>query len=211
MYLPPLFREDDRTKLLDFMRAHSFATLVTVVDNAPFATHLPLMVEERGEELFITGHLAKPNAQWTGFGNGESLAIFGGPHAYISPSLYEKIESVPTWNYIAVHAYGTPIIYRYADAPARVQAMLEVMMQSFDPTYLAQWESLSDKFRQGMMMGIVAFEIAVTRIEGKYKLSQNRSMVDQATVAAHLQQASDQAAAAIGMAMQTKIQEGKAQ
>ncbi len=206
MYLPPLFREDDAAKMVDFMRAHSFATLVSVIDGAPFATHLPLIVEVRGEELLITGHLAKPNAQWKGFESAQSLAIFGGPHAYISPSLYEKVESVPTWNYIAVHAYGTPVIYNYADAPTKVQGMLESMMQTYDPNYLAQWESLADKFRTGMMMGIVAFEMTVTRLEGKYKLSQNRSLVDQSTVSEHLAQSADPAAAAIGLAMQNHIQ-----
>lgn len=205
MYIPPLFREDERATLVAFMRAHSFATLVSVVDGAPFATHLPLIVEEHGEQIVITGHLAKPNAQWTGFEHGESLAIFGGPHAYISPSLYEKRESVPTWNYIAVHAYGTPTIYRYADAPEKVQGMLETMMQTYEPAYMAQWETLSDKFREGMMQGIVAFEIVVTRLEGKYKLSQNRSLVDQMNVAEHLQQADDPAAEAIGQAMQERI------
>ena len=209
MYIPPLFREDDHDKLIAFMRAHSFGTLVTVVDGAPFATHLPLIVEERGDEVAITGHLAKPNSQWTGFGDAPSLAIFGGPHAYISPSLYEKTESVPTWNYIAVHAYGTPVIYRYADAPEKVQTMLEVMMRTYDPAYLSQWESLSDKFRMGMMMGIVAFEMVVTRLEGKYKLSQNRSLIDQINVSEHLQQAVDPSAAAIGAAMQQVIGEGE--
>ena len=213
VYLPPLFREDDQAKMVAFMRAHAFATLVSVVDGAPFATHLPLIVEEHGAgdstqdaEIIITGHLAKPNAQWTGFEGAESLAIFGGPHAYIAPALYEKTESVPTWNYIAVHAYGTPTIYRYADAPEKVQGMLETMMQHFDASYLAQWATLTDKYRTGMMMGIVAFEMKVTRLEGKSKLSQNRSEVDQANVAAHLQQAHDPAATAIGEAMQRNIQ-----
>jgi transcriptional regulator len=207
VYLPPHFREEDRAELLAFMRANSFASLVSVVDGAPFATHLPLMVEERSDELVITGHLAKPNAQWQGFAGAESLVIFGGPHAYISPSLYEKVESVPTWNYMAVHAYGTPLTYRYSDAPEQMQSMLERMMASYDPGYLAQWETLTDKFRTGMMMGIVAFEMMVTRLEGKYKLSQNRSLVDQATVADHLLQSADPSIAAVGSAMQERIQQ----
>ena len=206
MYLPPHFREDDAAKLITFMRAHSFATLVSVVEGAPFATHLPLIVEERSDALLITGHLAKPNAQWKGFAGADSLAIFGGPHAYISPSLYEKVESVPTWNYIAVHAYGRPTIYTYADAPDKIQGMLETMMLGFDAGFLAQWETLTDKFRTGMMMGIVGFEMEVTRLEGKYKLSQNRTLLDQTTVSEHLQQATDPAISAIGVAMQENIQ-----
>jgi transcriptional regulator len=191
------------------MRANSFATLVSVVDGAPFATHLPLLVEERGDELVILGHVAKPNAQWKSFNGAESLVIFGGPHAYISPSLYEKVESVPTWNYIAIHAYGAPSIFNYADAPERVQTMLEMLMEALEPAYLQQWESLTEKYRTGMMMGIVAFEMVVTRLEGKYKLSQNRPLVDQETVAAHLLQSPDTTISAVGQAMQERIrQEG---
>jgi transcriptional regulator len=205
VYLPPTFREDEPMKLIAFMRAHSFATLVSIVDGAPFATHLPLLVEERGQELVVTGHLAKPNPQWKSFESAESLAIFGGPHAYISPSLYEKVESVSTWNYIAVHAYGTPILYTYANTPEKVQDMLERMMQIYEASYLAQWEGLSEKYRAGMMQGIVAFEMPISRLEGKYKLSQNRSEIDQVTVAEHLLQAADPSAAAIGVAMQTRF------
>jgi transcriptional regulator len=204
VYLPPSFREDEPAKLVAFMRAHSFATLVSMVEGAPFATHLPLLIEERGQELVVTGHVAKPNPQWKGFDGAESLAIFGGPHAYISPSLYEKAESVPTWNYIAVHAYGTPDIYTYANAPEKVQGMLEKMMQFYEASYLTQWEGLTEKYRAGMMQGIVAFEMPITRLEGKYKLSQNRSEVDQATVAKHLLQATEPSAAAIGVAMQAR-------
>jgi transcriptional regulator len=204
VYLPPAFREDEPTKLIAFMRAHPFATLISVIEGAPFATHLPLSLEERGDELVITGHLAKPNVQWRGFDAGESLAIFSGPHAYISPSLYEKEESVPTWNYIAVHAYGRPAIFTYAQAPEKMQGMLEAMMQSFEPSYLAQWETLTEKYRAGMMQGIVAFEMPVTRLEGKYKLSQNRSATDQASVAEHLGQATDPEVAAIGVAMKER-------
>jgi transcriptional regulator len=193
--------------MVAFMRDHAFATLVSVVDGAPFATHLPLIVEECDGEIVITGHVAKANVQWKSFEGAESLAIFGGPHAYISPSLYEKTESVPTWNYIAVHAYGTLTICTYADNPFRVQSMLETMMQRFEPSYLAQWETLSEKFRTGMMMGIVGFEMAVTRLEGKYKLSQNRSAVDQATVAEHLQQSPDPTINAIGVAIQKRLQQ----
>jgi transcriptional regulator len=195
--------------MLAFMRANSFATLVSVVDGAPFATHLPLLVEERGDEFVILGHVARPNAQWKSFDAAESLVIFGGPHAYISPSLYEKEESVPTWNYIAIHTYGTPAIFNYADAPERVQSMLEMLMEALEPAYLQQWESLTEKYRVGMMMGIVAFEIVVTRLEGKYKLSQNRPLVDQETVAEHLLQSSDMTISAVGAAMQERIrQEG---
>lgn len=205
MYLPPLFSESDPAKIVAFMREHSFATMVSVVEGVPFATHLPLTIEERDGQIIICGHVAKPNAQWRGFDASESLIIFGGPHAYISPSLYEKSESVPTWNYIAVHAYGTPTIFRYDDAPEKIQRMLETMIHTFEGSYREQWDALSDKFRQGMMRGVVGFEMVVTRWEGKKKLSQNRSFVDQEKVANHLLQSTDPSVAAVGEAMQAHI------
>jgi len=106
MYIPNAFREDDQATLVAFMRAHSFATLVSVVDGTPFATHLPLVISEESGQILLVGHLAKANPHWRALTASDSLVIFQGPHAYISPSLYEKRESVPTWNYIAVHAYG---------------------------------------------------------------------------------------------------------
>lgn len=205
MYLPPLFSESDQAKIVAFMRENSFATMVSVVDGMPFATHLPLTIEECDDKIVISGHVAKPNAQWRGFDASESLIIFGGPHAYISPSLYEKSESVPTWNYIAVHAYGTPTIFRYDDAPEKIQGMLETMIHTFESSYREQWDSLSDKFREGMMRGVVGFEMVVTRWEGKKKLSQNRSLVDQETVANHLIQSDDPSISAVGVAMQEHI------
>lgn len=209
MYLPPLFSESDQAKIVAFMREHSFATMVSVVDGVPFASHLPLTIEERDDQIVIHGHLAKPNAQWRGFGDVESLVIFGGPHAYISPSLYEKSESVPTWNYIAVHAYGMPTIFRYADAPEKIQSMLETMIHTFEGSYREQWDSLSEKFREGMMRGIVGFEMVITRWEGKKKLSQNRSLVDQESVANHLLQSDDPSIAAVGTAMQNHVESKK--
>ncbi|WP_243713818.1 FMN-binding negative transcriptional regulator [Nostoc sp. 106C] len=110
MYIPNAFREEDIEKLVAFMRANSFATLVSLQNNIPVASHVPLVVTVQNNVVKLTGHLAKQNPQWQVFEQSESLAIFTGPHAYISPSLYEQRESVPTWNYIAVHAYGIPQI-----------------------------------------------------------------------------------------------------
>jgi transcriptional regulator len=201
MYIPDLNREDDIQTLVAFMRAHSFATLVSYVDNTLIASHIPLLVSAREEQVMLMGHVAKPNPHWRGFDIAESLAIFTGPHAYISPSLYEKRESVPTWNYIAVHAYGIPRAISTADSPAAVAAMLEATIDVYDPTYRRQWDELSEKFRSGMMNGIVCFQMEVTRLEGKYKLSQNRSLTDQENVAQSLLQSQDQEIHATGAAM----------
>ncbi len=209
MYIPKPYRMEDQDALVAFMRAHSFATLVSVVDGAPFATHLPLVVTTEDEGVTLTGHLARANPHWQAFGQGETLAIFAGPHAYVSPSLYEKRESVPTWNYVAVHAYGVPRVLDFDDQPAAVAAMLSDMIQTYESAYLAQWDDLSERFRTGMMQGIVGFTMRVTRLEGKAKLSQNRSLHDQAAVAQALAVSDDAAAAETGAMMQAQLTRGE--
>lgn len=206
MYIPNAFREDDLEKLVGFMRANSFATLVSVLDGLPVASHVPLVVRWQEDVVQLIGHLAKANPQWEAFGNGESLAIFIGPHAYISPSLYEKRESVPTWNYIAVHAYGTPRVITLADSRHVLEEMLGAIIETYDPSYKGQWNDLSEKFRDGMMNGIVAFEMPVTRLEGKYKLSQNRSFADQERVAQSLLQSAEPTISGIGEAMKANLE-----
>lgn len=206
MYIPNAFREDDLEKLVGFMRANSFATLVSVLDGLPVASHVPLVVRWQEDVVQLIGHLAKANPQWEAFGNGESLAIFIGPHAYISPSLYEKRESVPTWNYIAVHAYGTPRVITLADSRHVLEEMLGAIIETYDPSYKGQWNDLSEKFRDGMMNGIVAFEMPVTRLEGKYKLSQNRSFADQERVAQSLLQSAEPTISGIGESMKANLE-----
>jgi transcriptional regulator len=211
MYIPNAFRVDDRGELLAFMRAHSFATLVSVIDGEPFATHLPLAIEERGDAVVVTGHVAKANPQARAFVPGgddggagsvvPTLAIFSGPHAYVSPTVYEKLESVPTWNYIAVHAAGVPRAVEAGESPAIIEAMLDSMISQYDAAYREQWRSLPEPFRQGMMRGIIGFEMVITRLEGKYKLSQNRSHADQRAVAEWLAAQDDSAARAVAQAM----------
>lgn len=153
----------------------------------------------------MSGHLAKANPQWQVFSQQESLAIFTGPHAYISPDAYEARENVPTWNYIAVHAYGTPRLITLNQSPEQMDQMIEAMVNTYGPTYQKQWESLSERYRTTMMQGIVGFEIVVTRLDGKYKLSQNRSPADQANVAHTLLQSCDPEARATGAAMQKRL------
>ncbi|HMO57916.1 MAG TPA: FMN-binding negative transcriptional regulator [Roseiflexaceae bacterium] len=205
MYIPHANREDDPAILLAFMREHAFITLVSILDGIPFASHVPVALRDDAGQFTIIGHLAKANPQWRTFGTGEALAIFNGPHAYISPSLYEKHESVPTWNYIAVHAYGVPQPVFFNDAHAALEGSLRELIATYEAAYQTHWESLPVKFREGMLQGVVGFEIAVTRLEGKYKLSQNRSHTDQHTVAHALLASGDPAAQATGAAMQTQL------
>ena len=204
MYIPNANRVDDQAQLVAFMQAHSFATVVSTVQGELFATHLPLVIGAAEDgQIRIRGHLAKANPHWQEWATqGEVLVIFQGPHAYISPSHYEKWESVPTWNYIAVHAYGA---VRLVQEEAGLLATLGELIAATEPGYQAQWESLPNKFRAGMLNGIVAFEITVTRLEGKFKLSQNRPVGDQERVATALSSATDTAIAATGHYMQERL------
>lgn len=209
MYRPAAFREDDIDKLVAFMRANSFATLVTILEGLPCASHVPLVVTVEENVVKLTGHLAKQNPQWQAFEASESLAIFTGPHAYISPALYEKRESVPTWNYIAVHAYGVPKIITSNHSPESMDQMINAMVDTYEASYKQHWHSLSTGFREGMMSGIVGFEMTVTRLEGKYKLSQNRSKVDQQSVSNALLKDSDPIVRAVGAEMKQNLESNK--
>ena len=182
MYIPNAYRIEEKSALLAFMRQNSFATVVSVVDGSPFASHLPVIIEEAGDTVTIKGHFAKANPHWRAHEEGgQTLVIFHGPHAYIAPAQYEAVEAVPTWNYVAVHAYGDVRLFAQGD-PATIHA-LERMFDCFDASYHEQWQTLSDKYRNGMLNGIVAFAITVTGLEGKAKLSQNRPVHDQTNVA----------------------------
>jgi transcriptional regulator len=163
MYNPTAFQEDNIDKLVAFMRANSFATLVSSADGVPCASHIPLVITIEEDVVKLSGHLAKPNPQWQAFGSTESLAIFTGAHAYISPAQYEKHESVPTWNYIAVHAYGVPKIIMLNDSPKAMNTMINQMIDTYDVDYQSHWDGLSNQFREGMMDGIVGFEMAIAR------------------------------------------------
>jgi transcriptional regulator len=200
MYIPKHFEETDKSKLLEFMRSNSFVTLVSILNGVPFASHIPLVIETNGDDLKLVGHVAKSNEQWKAFGTSETLAIFTGPHAYVSPTLYETKQSVPTWNYIAVHAYGVPNVIEFSERET-LERMMDDIIDTYDASYKEQWHSLSDAYRTSMMKGIVAFEMTVTKLEGKYKLSQNRSETDQHNVAEALSKSSDPAIANTGRAM----------
>src|SRR5271156_1974770 len=173
------------------MRANPFAILISSTEAGPFATHLPVFVRaEKGEEkIILRGHVAKANPHWTYLEqNPQCLVIFHGPHSYISPSNYTARESVPTWNYAAVHVYGNA---RMFSEEQDVHAMLNELIETFEPAYRAQWEELSPKFRDNMLRQIVGFEITATKIESKFKLSQNRTRTDQANVIASLENSED--------------------
>lgn len=187
MYTPRHFAVDDPTELKAFMQHYNFAALVSTHENELTATHLPFILDmERGEYGTLIAHLARANPQWQSFtSNQEVLVMFTGPHAYVSPSWYEAAPTnVPTWNYTAVHAYGVPTIIDDHDA---VYAILSQLVTEHEAHFQHPWSmQSSDEYVKRAINAIVAFEIPITRVEGKYKLSQNRTPADHYSVAAHL-------------------------
>ncbi len=206
MYIPPAFREDDLAALHALMRSESFGAMVTQQDGVPIATHLPLLLEsERGAYGTLLGHMARANPQWRGFdGAQEALVIFQGPHAYITPSWYEPGLNVPTWNYAAVHAYGRP---RVIEDQAALIALLHASVQTYESGFAQPWNlDLPDDVLQSKLKGIVGFEMEITRLEGKFKLSQNRSEAEQARVADELQASQDTLGARVGELMSRRAE-----
>ena len=180
MYIPEQFRVRDHATAVDFMRANPFAILVSNTDEGPFATHVPVVIRTSGNQVTLRGHVAKANSHWRYLEQQPNcLMIFHGPHAYISPANYVTPENVPTWNYGAVHTYGQARVY---SVHGDLLAMLQDLIPTFEAAYQQQWENLSEAYRVRMLNHIVGFEIAVTKIEGKFKLSQNRLPEEQQNV-----------------------------
>ena len=171
MYSPSYNRVEDRAEILAFMRENNFPVLVTGLGGTLHASHLPSMVQEEGDKLVIDMHMAHANQQWQEFFDEEVLVIFTGPHGYISPRWYEEKERVPTWNYAAIHAYGVPEMVKDEKAKHANQRRL---VEYMDPEWLPKFDALSPQYVSGMLNGIVNFRIPVTRIETRWKLSQNR-------------------------------------
>lgn len=181
MYAQKQFALMDRVQQVQFMRDYGFATLVTQGGKSLTATHVPLMVEERDDGVFLVGHVARANPHWKTLETGvEALAIFHGPHAYISPTWYKLHPAVPTWNYAVVHAYGRA---RLLDANA-TKNLVKTVSEQYESGRENPWrmEDLPHGYVDKLLAAIVGFEIAIERIEGSFKLSQNRSAADRAGV-----------------------------
>lgn len=184
MYIPNAFQFKDDAEKIAFMKQYSFATIITVKGNLPIATQLPFYIDDRSDRLVLSAHFARANEQAKYIEANISLVIFTEPHAYISPMYYDKRESVPTWDYIAVHAYGRAKILEDDESKLKV---LEQMIRFYETNYLQQWKNLSDQFKKGMMRGIVAFELEVTDLQGQKKLSQNKTEAERQRIIQHLE------------------------
>jgi transcriptional regulator len=192
MYVPPPFAAD-RDTALAVIDAHGFATVVTVGDDGPFASHLPLILDaDRGR---LVGHMARANPQWNDLERAPVLAIFHGPHAYVSPTWYApRPDAVPTWNYVAVHVRGRA---RIVDGDASIAA-LEILTARHEPAgYALDADAIAR-----MSRAIVAFTIDLDEVTAKLKLSQNRTPADHGAVAEHLAASDDAGARDVAAWMQ---------
>lgn len=184
MYIPVSFAVDDPETLHHFVNSYPFATLVSTGPD-PEVTHLPLLLDSEFE--YLLGHVAKANPQAKRLDGREVLAIFHGPHAYISPTWYEADVAVPTWNYAVVHAHGTAELLSQSDT----KALLDRTVEEFESAQPAPWPNeLPEDLEQTLLQSIVGFRIRVARIEGKFKLGQNRPEADQAAMLKRLQSGS---------------------
>jgi transcriptional regulator len=204
VYLPPAFTETRPEILFAHIERHAFGMLVSHGAGGLVASRIPFLAERRGEGLFLQGHLARPNPQVADLaGGGEVLAVFTGPHAYVSPTWYAAGPAVPTWNYADVHAYGT--VRAVADE-AWLRTFLDRLSARYEAPNPQPWRMADqpEAYLAGMVRGIVGFEIAVTRLEGKFKLSQNRPAVDRPRVIAGLEADGDPDGAAVAQLMRQR-------
>lgn len=187
MYLPNQFKEADPERLAALLRDYPFGMLITMHDGLPFVSHIPFLYEQRsGAVSVLLGHVAKANPQWRDLAQNETaLVVFQGPHGYVSPSWYES-PGVPTWNYAAVHVYGKARVIDDADV---LEKLVEKFTAVFESTQPSPWRpDISGERRTQLLGAIVGFEIEVQKMQGKFKLSQNRSAADQRSVIDHLSQ-----------------------
>jgi transcriptional regulator len=200
MYIPKIYRNNDISEILEFIRQNSFAQLITIADNLPIASHLPIMLRSDNDQHYLHGHMARANPQWKTFTSQNAMAIFNGPHTYISSSWYDHVN-VPTWNYIAVHAYG-PI--RIIDGDELYNS-LKTLTGHFEATQEQpiSVEGMSDYVRS-QMKGIVGFEIKVEKLEGKWKMSQNRDEKNYNSIISQLEKINDANAQAVASIMKAK-------
>lgn len=172
MYVPQHFKEADRGKLFDLIESHSFGLLISDAAGDPFASHLPFLVDRTcPPHGCLVGHMARANPQWGDADGKTVLAVFSGPHAYVSPTWYRAEDVVPTWNYVAVHAYGT---FRAVHEPDALREILRASVATFEASMPTPWTfDPESEFSEKMAKAVVGFRVEISRIEGKWKLGQN--------------------------------------
>ncbi|MFD1385469.1 FMN-binding negative transcriptional regulator [Oceanobacillus oncorhynchi subsp. oncorhynchi] len=204
MYVPKRFKVTDTKEIWEFVKQHSFATLVTAEDNIPVATHLPVTVSRADDDYRITGHMAYANLQWKTFESvDDALVIFQGPHAYVSSTWYAH-ENVPTWNYQAVHMYGTPRILEKEELLESLKTLSDTYENHRDPSFSV--EGYTPKLLDAQLKAIVGLEIKVTEVQAAYKLSQNRNETDYQHIIDHLKKEGDSDSERIAEQMENRLE-----
>lgn len=204
MYVPPHFKQEDKNEIEKLVREFGFATLISSIDNLPWATHIPLELNTNKEgEWFLHGHVARANPQWKSFEKiNDVLAIFMGPHTYVSPSWYNH-RNVPTWNYMAAHLYGK---VKLVEGKA-LEQMLRKLMVRYENAHAEKpqgYDEIPMHTLEKDMRGVVGFEIKVERIQASYKLSQNRDAESYASVIEQLKKQSSYDSKRIAEEMERK-------
>ena len=204
MYVPSTFAQRDLTQLHDFIEQHSFGLLVSQVEGLPFASHLPFLLQRQvGPYGSLIGHMARANPQWQHASGQTALAIFSGPHAYISPTWYQSAQVVPTWSYTAVHACGPIQIIEDRDT------LLEIVQRSvhfYEQAMPRPWSlEGTDLYAERMLAQIVGFRIQIEKIEGKWKLNQNHPVERRQKVVQALRERSDDNSQAIAALMESLL------
>ncbi|RXI96331.1 FMN-binding negative transcriptional regulator [Anaerobacillus alkaliphilus] len=184
MYIPSYFKITDETMIYDVMKEYSFATLFSGHEGMPVATHLPLLLN--ADHTYLYGHFARPNKQWKDIKDQTVLAVFHGPHCYISPSWYETNQAVPTWNYVTVHVYGEIELVEDEDEVMRSLQDMVLKYEAPDSSY--QLQEVDPEYLAGLNKGIQGFKMKINRVEGKAKLSQNHSVERKELVIEQLEQ-----------------------
>ena len=200
MYIPEHFKETNPERIAALIEGHLFGMLVTAPEGVPFVSHLPFLFERSaGSQGKLLGHMARANPQWQHFAAGsEVLAVFQGPHAYVSPSWYSS-PGVPTWNYAVVHLCGKP---RLIEGESELEALVEQLTHVHESHMPSPWKpNLTGERRSKLLNMIVGFEIEITDIQGKFKLSQNRPLEDQQRVVEELSQSNNQTDTAVAKLM----------
>ena len=200
MYIPESFRIEDLSEILKFVKQNAFATIVTVSDGVPMANHIPLMLKRNDESVKLLGHMARANEQWQHFSNeDEVLVIFHGPHSYVSPSNYDKNSKlIPTWNYAVVHMYGKAKVVDSKETSDIIESLTNLYEN-------ARPNPVEPVYPERIVDMIVGFEVDVTRIEAKYKLSQNRSENERKNIVIDLKQSGKDVERALANLMEATL------
>ena len=206
MYIPKINLTTDRDEIVAFMKQFSFATIISARNNFPTATHLPFLVSVKNDHVILTSHFAKANEHWTEIENDKVLIIFSEPHAYISPKNYNKELNVPTWNYISIHAYGQGKLILEVEKTLEI---LESTIDNYEDSYKQQWNNLPEDYKLKMVKGIVAFEVIVTDLQAKKKLSQNKTESEQHKIIDSLSKSKDSNDQLVAAFMQQNLKMNK--